>query len=398
MNEYGTGIVERTPGDTARVLSLQDGWQTSIYSSWNFPERILQAWDRLAQNYGDPGVFLETGWFKEWWWARRQDGDLFIAVVEDQGEVRGIFPCWIQDGRLLPLADDVHYDFLLAPQDREKSLDCFIRVIRGLGLSAPAYLSNFPTASPVVKLFQERLRRHGIPVGSYSHPCAPYLDLQKTSWNEYVDGLHSKLKGNINRRRRQAEKNGPVEFEAVRETDSLDALLTDLFEVEFNSWKGAEGTAIKCSEVTETFYRGIARWAVARGRLYLFTLRFNGSAVAFAFCIAAGKSVFLLKSGYDESAARLSPGILLRYEMLRYLFGRGDVETFDFLGIWSETKRLWTSTGTEHTALEIYPPTISGWCAYLAKYGWKQPLKRSRRVIELVRRFRGTTKIQQPGH
>lgn len=392
MSEFAVGLAERAPGDTAKVLSLEDGWQASVFTSWNFPERILLAWDRLARDYGDLGVFLETGWFAEWWIARRRDGELFVVVIEDEGDVRGIFPCWVQAGRLLVLADDVHYDFLVAPEDRAKSLDCFIRVIRGAGLTAPAYLSNFPADSPVVQLFESRLRRHGVPVGVYSHPCAPYLNLSRTNWKDYVDGLHSKLKGNINRRRRLAEKGGPVEFEVVRETESLESLLTDLFEVEFHSWKGAEGTAIKCSQDTESFYRGIARWALASDRLYLFTLRFSGSVVAFAFCVAAGKSVFLLKSGYDEAAARFSPGIQLRYEMLRYLFEQGEVETFDFLGIWSETKRLWTSAGAEHTALEIYPPTVSGWCAYLAKYGWKQPLKKSRRVTELVRRFRSTTK------
>jgi hypothetical protein len=365
------------------------GWQTAVYREWDFPQHVLAAWERLALAYGDLGIFLRAGWFKEWWLAMGRTGRLFVAVVEYEDQVKGIFPCWIAPpGRLQALADDFHFDFLLTQDRREQTLDRFLDAVRGEHLPIPASISNFPATSSVAPLLEARLWTQRMPVGRFSGPWSPHLDLRLRTWAEYTAGLRTKLKSNINRRRRLAEKEGTVEFAVIRRPESLEALLTEIFAVEYNSWKGAEGTAIQCSDSTESLYRGAARWGMAEDRLYLFTLRFDGRMVAFDFCLAADNSIFLLKTGYDESFAKFSPGILLRYEALRHLFENTGFEMFDFLGPWYEWKKEWTNTGNTYTSFEIYPPTPAGWIAYFLKYGWKEPLKKSERAVEFARRFR----------
>src|SRR5579883_2126234 len=73
------------------LLCFEGGWAATVYRSWDFPDRILQAWDELAHQYGDIGIFLESGWFEQWWRAMGQKGELFVTVSSKPGEWRGSF-------------------------------------------------------------------------------------------------------------------------------------------------------------------------------------------------------------------------------------------------------------------------------------------------------------------
>lgn len=393
-------VMAQTCPPAAQVTHFERGWQTRVFTEWTFPDSILAAWDELARGYGDIGVFLESGWLEQSWSAVERTGRLFVTVVEHAGKVVGVFPCWIgADGRLRALVYETHFDFLVLAERRDEVLDRFLDVLHQTGLFGGAYFEGFPRSSAVVPALERRLRSRGVLtrskggfVGRYSRPYAPFIDLRATTMEQYTDALHSKLKSNLRKGGKRALREGDVTFEVLRQPQSLDELLAELFEVEYRSWKGDRGSAIKCDPDAKRFYQAMARWAAARGCLYVFCLRLDGRLLAFDLCVAGGRTMFAFKTGYDQSfAARLSPGNQMRYRVIQYLFGTGQFDCYDFLGPFYPWKLEWTSQANTSTSLELYAPGIAGWYAYFRRYGWKAPLKRSRLLAELARRLRGNT-------
>ncbi len=375
---------------STQLIPFDSGWRAQIFTEWVFPLPILAAWDEMAGGYGDAGVFLETGWFEQWWSSMGQKGQLFVVVVERADRVQGIFPCWIgPEGGLRALADDFHYDFLVSREYPEDTVDRFIEVLRRANLPLPAYFQNFAIGSVAAPLLRARLRSRGIPTGAYSRPSAPYIDLSNLTRQTLDEKLHSKLKNNIRKGRKRAEREGDLSFAVVRRPDDLDSIITELFDVEFRSWKGQQGTAMKCVPEKDAFYRGIARWALTKEYLYIFTLRLNGQLIAFDFCIASATTMFALKTGYDQTVAgRFSAGNIMRYQLLEYLSSAGFAR-YDFLGPCYPWKLEWTSQNNTATSLEVYPRTPKGWYGYLRKYGWKAPLRRSQRLLTIAAGVRG---------
>jgi CelD/BcsL family acetyltransferase involved in cellulose biosynthesis len=372
------------------VLKTRDGWTASVFTQWEFPDRILRAWDSMAHERGDVGIFLESGWFELWWSAMGRKGKLFVTVIEHAGEVKGIFPCWIAPGgRLEGLADDYHYDFLISESHRERTIDLFAQVVRRR-TSGSAYFHRFPASSTTPSLLSKRLHRKLIPTGEFTRPAAPFIDISATSWTDYTAALHTKLKKNLRQCQRRAEEQGSLVFEPISRVQNLDVLLHEFFDVECRSWKGAQGTAIQCSDDTESLYRSVARWAMNRNALRLFTLRLNDQLLAFDFCIVGGRTLFGMKTGYDQqSASRLSPGSLLRYEVIRYVFESKCFDKYDLLGPCYPWKAQWTSETNTWTSVEVYPGTPRGFQEYFCKYGWKAPLKRSQRLVAWAKQLSG---------
>lgn len=161
--------------------------------------------------------------------------------------------------------------------------------------------------------------------------------------------------------------------------------MTEAFEVEYLSWKGADGGAIRCQPEAESFYRDIAQWLSDRGDLYFFVLRLNGRMIAFYLCVASQGVLFPLKNGYDQStASHLSPGKLLTYETIKSLFEKRIIRELNFPGPCYPWIMEWTSRSRCYEWFKIYPRSLMGWYGYGTQYGWKIYLKR----FKIIRRIK----------
>jgi CelD/BcsL family acetyltransferase involved in cellulose biosynthesis len=81
----------------------------------------------------------------------------------------------------------------------------------------------------------------------------------------------------------------------------------------------------------ERFLTLYARAAARLGLLRFYFLRINGAAAAATTMVDHGNRLWGLKLGYDERFRRVSPGILLAYEILRHAFECGNYEALEFL-------------------------------------------------------------------
>ena len=78
--------------------------------------------------------------------------------------------------------------------------------------------------------------------------------------------------------------------------------------------------------------------------------------------IEQDRRFWLLKSGYDESFARCSPGALLVLETVRHAAAQG-LRSYEFLGAVEPWTRVWTQHERPHVSLRAYPAGVRGMAA-----------------------------------
>ncbi|MBZ0155112.1 MAG: GNAT family N-acetyltransferase [Alphaproteobacteria bacterium] len=361
-------------------VPLRGGWVATVFTEWNFPPRVIGQWNSILEAYGDTRVFISPAWFERWWNAFGEGRELFVVVLEREGEVQAVFPCCItsdSDGEILSsLTNDhtCHFDFIVRPPVRREALAGFLelagKVKPGLGMS----LEYIPVSGCNGEALFSALRRTKTPSHRYSQPWAPRMEV-RGEWDAFQKRIPGRLRNTLRRNRKKAEVEGVLSFEVIRRSEQLDQVLDVLFDIEYNSWKGRNGTAIRCSAGTEKFYRELARSAMQSGHLLIFLLKQGEASLAADFCLCSGETVFLLKPCYDEAFSQFTPGNLLHYESFGYLFALQEIRWYDFLGACEPWKMEWTAQTGEYGWIRAFPKSLKGWRNYMLRYGWKSHLR-----------------------
>ncbi len=156
-------------------------------------------------------------------------------------------------------------------------------------------------------------------------------------------------------------------FEVVEDGTGIDAALEQGLRIEAAGWKAREGTAMASRPDTLRFYSTFAHRAASRGWLRLHFLAVGGRPIAFSYCLCFGKTVYLVKQGYDQAFGPYSPGTLHAAVVLKDAFDRGMGE-FDFLGDDDPWKLEWTATTRAHRWLFIFADRLKPRIAHTAKF------------------------------
>ncbi len=368
-------------------VNLHNGWTGWIYREWKLPPELIRKWDSLSLTPGDTGIFISYGWFDLWWRAFGAGKQLFLVILKNAEDIKAIFPCCItapaaggSEGAAISSMTNTHtcyYSFLIEPSVLREALSGFLELLLKYAPHSQVrleYLSEFrDTASTLTS----ELKHHKFPYYHHTQPWAPWTKCSG-DWTAFHDNLPGRLKNTLRRYRKKAGTQGTLHFEAIERNEKLDDILNIVFDVEYNSWKGRNGTAVKCQAEVEQFYRQLAHWAMGRNHLLLFILYLDNSPIAADFCLSFGHTVFLLKPGYNESFHYISPGNLLRFEVFDYLYKKQELRTYDFLGACDAWKMEWTQTCNRYGSIKIYPKSLQGWGEYMFQYGWKDFLKKFR--------------------
>jgi CelD/BcsL family acetyltransferase involved in cellulose biosynthesis len=305
-------------------------------------------WDRVAMQAGSP--YFTAEWLSAWWSAFGSGRFSCLVLRGDDGSIRaGAAFHRLRGGRLHAAANVYTEDWDIVAADQEAQAELWHRLSRlGAGrLHLPALRSPQSVA-----IASRTLLDAGYSVVMTTAPASPYLQLPE-SWEELVSSVSRKLLKQLRYYRRLAEREGTVRFRTTSGGEQLEPDLDAFLRLEGSGWKRRRGTAIVSNPRSERLYREFARRAGEKGWLRLHLLELDGTPIAGDLgCSFAGGS-FLLKTGFDERYARLSPGLLLRAEALRAAIEEG-CRSYDFLGGPDDWKRRWTSDARPRTVVNAY--------------------------------------------
>ena len=309
---------------------------------------LADEWDDLARAAGTP--FMTHAWLSAWWSGFGHGDPIWMVLQDGDGALRAGALLQKSGGRLTAAANVHSGDWNGLARDEQARAELWAAVAE---TGAPrVQMRGLPEHAESTQALRDTLAAAGYDVVAVPGPFCPWLELP-SSWEELIGGVSASLRAQLRRRRRGLEKLGGLGFRTVAGGVSFERDLETFLKLEASGWKGESGTAILSSPATTRLYREFAHAAAAKGWMRLHLLELDGEVIAADYgCAFAGRAV-LLKTGFDEAYRRLSPGLVLRAEVLRSSIEEGLLHC-DFLGEADISKTRWTSEVRPRTRIFAY--------------------------------------------
>jgi hypothetical protein len=168
---------------------------------------------------------------------------------------------------------------------------------------------------PVREALDAALAERDLPAHSVLRQERPMVR-RRAGGSYLADRLSTSRQKRLRRQRRALTTEvGPLKTEDLAALDVEEGMARFLA-LEAAGWKGRAGTALASSPQEAQFFCAAMRAFAADGRAQVWSLSAGGTSLATMCAVAAGGSMFQLKTAYDERQARHSPGVLLELDVL----------------------------------------------------------------------------------
>jgi len=238
----------------------------------------------------------------------------------------------------------------------QAALECLLRGTCGVGL--PLDLSRLPTSGPIEAAIVRAAAGRAIVI---RRPSAPSLAVQvRRDSDAFERAFPSRLRSDLRRARRRAAAVGPVEecFLSPQPGEVLERV--HRFErLEAAGWKGLRRSSLLHKENLRRFFASMGEQMARRRALRIGFLSIGGQDAAGVIGLEAHGRAWVLKVGYDERWARVSPGLLLMDAAMKDAGARGLV-AFEFLGSAEQWQERWNTERRLYRAAALYPRSVEG--------------------------------------
>ena len=307
-----------------------------------------ETWDSLAAQRPNP--FMTHAWLSQWaassdarraWCAtlRSPDGSLLAGAV-----LRRV-PLGLATGT----SGATDWDAVAVDEAARR------RLWENLARVGPQrfHLAGMYAGSPETQIACQALADagYGVLPSVRESPC-PYITLP-ASFDELLASRSRNTRKQLRKRQRELQAAGEVHLRTTQGGPDFERDFDSFLRVEASGWKGQQGTAIRSNAASEKLYRGFARELSKRGWLRLYLLELDHTVIAGQLAAALGGEMFLLKTGFDESRATLSPGFVLAAEVITQAIAEG-LRGVDMQGRADDYKMIWADTVRPRQRLRVY--------------------------------------------
>jgi len=173
-----------------------------------------------------------------------------------------------------------------------------------------ALFANVEERPEVTRFQRERFQRAGF---------AP----EATADDYFLQHVSKGTRKKVRRFLGKIERIGVVSWERSTDESDFAQLAEDFLQLEASGWKGANGTALACSESTCSFYKDLVARSAALGKAKFLSLKLDGQLVSMVSDFRSGSTHYCYKTAYDETFAMFSPGLQVEYKNVEYLHEDG---------------------------------------------------------------------------
>jgi len=124
--------------------------------------------------------------------------------------------------------------------------------------------------------------------------------------------------------------------------------------LESAGWKATRGSAIHCDNTQGSFYRSLLESAAQRGEAVIYEYLFGDRVVASNLCLKRNRTLFVLKTTYDESIQGYSPAFLLSQEVIQTLYQSNSILRIEYYGRVMDWHTKWTEKKRTLYHLTLY--------------------------------------------
>ena len=138
------------------------------------------------------------------------------------------------------------------------------------------------------------------------------------NFKDYWAERPKKVRKEIERIIRKLEReNTTISYQVITTASELQAGLQEYARLESKGWKGQQGSAVEADNLQGEFYSKVLQNYIEQGQAKIHQLRFGDKVVASLLTIEDQRMIIVLKTTYDESLTKYSPGRLIDYYMLK---------------------------------------------------------------------------------
>ena len=217
--------------------------------------------------------------------------------------------------------------------DKNHSEEAMAAMIQAMGSTQANghfwLFKNFMTNGPVGSLLKAHLASQNMPSALSDEYSRPVMTHGETFENHMKTQVSRSRRRGLARNRKRLQELGAVTTRAFTNGDDLDAAVDDFLRIEAAGWKGDQGSALACNENLATFARAAfgsknTMPAARADMLYL-----DDKPIAASLSVLSGKTVFTLKTAYDEIYKSFGPGLLLEQDIVESFLSEDWAEMMD---------------------------------------------------------------------
>ena len=326
-------------------------------------EELGPAWNELAHRFATP--LLSHEWFSCIAEAFYEPNSLSVILVKQDGKLKAAAPLAAHRSHGLRQLEIIGAPFLSEPSgllySDQGALHKLLRAI--VRTSSPSRLHRLECESSELVTLRAACRGRGVVLHG-SRSAAPRLTMSG-SWSDFESSLSSRRRSDMRKARRHAERGGSVEIEFVSPSpEETETYLAETDDVESRSWKG-KGTGPLRSKFKR--FRAIHACQMAeKGVLRMGFVRVGGRAISSMTALASDDAFWVLKIEYDDAHSKVSPGVLLMHESIRYAFESG-LKRYEFLGNDEPWMHMWTDEIRTFQSPYVIPYSPQGAVALAAR-------------------------------
>jgi CelD/BcsL family acetyltransferase involved in cellulose biosynthesis len=327
-------------------------------------EWLGEEWDGLIDESDQRVFFLRWEWNLAWWRAFNPAAStLFIIVCRDEeGRLAGLAPFYLTQRRTAGIrhvrevmflgtgiyAQTSEYLDIIARRGYEQAVaESVAGFLRQSNDWDRLWMNEVPAASSIFSRFRSALGENvEVAQCNRSH----YIDTTM-DWETFRQSLSRSTRKHLTRQMRRFFETYECEFNRVRLPDELERAMDALIRLHQARWtsKGEPGSF--AIPGVEELLRNSARYALANGRLRLWTLKLNGEIAAVRLAFLDNGVVHAFQGGFDPAYAKDSLGSVMLGLCIKDCLEDPETREYDFMGGTDSYKDWWTKSGRETVSL-----------------------------------------------
>lgn len=250
-------------------------------------------------------------------------------------------------------------------------------------------LSRLPETSPTLGILSDNQTRGLICVKDYDGNGS-YLPITG-GFESFTKNLSPNFSRNVAKSRKKLSKLPDNRVTFLTGSDANQESFRQFLKVEASGWKGKAGTAILMSPQLVNFYDNLVRKLSSMGNLELHFLEAENKYIAAQMAVKMGRTLALLKIGYDESYSFCSPGNILFEKTVERAYASNDTDEINCITDmpWHDN---WKMLKRPYYNLWIYPRRPFPYMVGVLGRRAKNELRQLPVIPDFYRRFRDMIK------
>lgn len=298
----------------------------------------------------------------------RQTKEICIFTLETGGDIQGVWPTLSQKkGKIGPRQNSsftCFYSSLYQPLissslTTENLADCLKKMLSNTQADVLRFNIMDPSW-PGFDLHEQALKNIGFKTDRFFCWGNWYLPVDDRSFSDYLQGLSSRVKNTLERRKKKFLAGGRGKLEIITTHDRLP--------IAIDAWKKIYNASWKIPEPYPEFMPALISLCAARGWLRLGIAYYDEEPVAAQLWIVSHGRAAIYKLAYDEKFASLSPGTILTAHLMQHAMDVDKVHEIDYLTGDDAYKKDWMSHRRERLGLVAYNPGSFWGLACMARH------------------------------